>query len=380
MIGILGIGQTEFGRRSGRSLQSLVAEASRLAIADAGLKPADIDGVIPVGGYIHVEDVLAGAGLPLQVADAMPAPGGNAAVDSLRIASALIMSGQATTVLIVLAKNGASANRIEDRVKLLPGQQFRTQLERPHGWSAPVEWYAMICRRHMLEFGTTKEQLAEVSLSAYRFAQQNPRAMQRGKALTREKYHASPMIADPYQLYDCCLETDGAAAVVVSSRVPAAGSGSRCVELLAVASGRPQSPDELSNRPDWYEIGLSYAAPAAYERASMGPEDVDGAMIYDCFTFEVLHQLEVAGFCGKGKGGPFVASGAIGRGGSLPVNTHGGLLAEGHMTGMNHIAEAVRQLRGEAGANQIDEARHIAVTGWGDWGDGSLALLRGRSR
>jgi len=380
MIGILGVGQTEFGRRSGRSLQSLVAEASRAAIVDAGLKPADIDGVIPVGGYIHVEDVLAGAGLPLQVADAMPAPGGNAAVDSLRIASALIMSGQATTVLIVLAKNGSSANRIDDRVKLLPGQQFRTQLERPQGWSAPVEWYAMICRRHMLEFGTTKEQLAEVSLSAYSFAQQNPRAMQHGKALTREKYHSSPMIADPYQLYDCCLETDGAVAVVVSSRLPAAGSGSRRVELLAVASGRPQSPDELSNRHDWYEIGLSYAAPAAYERASLAPEDIDGAMIYDCFTFEVLHQLEVAGFCGKGKGGPFVASGAIGPGGSLPVNTHGGLLAEGHMTGMNHIAEAVRQLRGEAGANQIDEARHIAVTGWGDWGDGSMALLGGRSR
>jgi acetyl-CoA acetyltransferase len=100
-------------------------------------------------------------------------------------------------------------------------------------------------------------------------------------------------------------------------------------------------------------------------------------MIYDCFTFEVMHQLEVAGFCAKGKGGPFVASGAIGRGGSLPVNTHGGLLAEGHMTGMNHITEAVRQLRGEAGENQIEDPRHIAVTGWGDWGDGSMALLRG---
>ena len=377
MIGILGIGQTEFGRRSGRSLQWLVAEASRGAIADAGLRPGDIDGVIPVGGYINVEDVLAGAGLSLQVADAMPTPGGNAAVDSLRLASALIKSGQATTVLIVLAKNGSSANRIDDRIKLLPGQQFRAQLERPHGWSAPVEWYAMICRRHMHEFGTTKDQMADVSLSAYSFAQHNPRAMQRGKPLTREQYHAAPMIADPYQLYDCCLETDGAVAVVVSSKTPGPDAASRRVELLAVASGRPQSPDELSNRQDWYEIGLSYAAPAAYEAASLGPADMDAAMIYDCFTFEVMHQLEVAGFCAKGKGGPFVASGAIGRGGSLPVNTHGGLLAEGHMTGMNHITEAVRQLRGEAGENQIEDPRHIAVTGWGDWGDGSMALLRG---
>jgi acetyl-CoA acetyltransferase len=375
MIGIAGIGQTEFGRHSGRSLQSLVAEASRSAIADAGLRPGQIDGVIPVGGYIHVEDVLASAALPLQAADAMPTPGGNAAVDSLRLGSALIASGQASNVLIVLAKNGSSANRIDDRIKLLPGQQFRTQLEWPQGWSAPVEWYAMICRRHMVDFGTTKDQLADVSLAAYSFAQRNPRAMQYGKPLTREKYHAARMIADPYQLYDCCLETDGAAAVVLSAGNGGADPG-RLVEMLAVVSGRPQSPDELSNRPDWYEIGLSYAAPAAYELASVGPGDMDGAMIYDCFTFEVLHQLEVAGFCEKGKGGPFAASGAIGPGGSLPVNTHGGLLAEGHMTGMNHIAEAVRQLRHEAGPVQIEGARHIAVTGWGDWGDGSMAIFR----
>jgi acetyl-CoA acetyltransferase len=375
MTGIAGVGQTQYGRRSGRSLQSLVAEASRSAIADAGLRPAQIDGVIPVGGYIYVEDVLAGAGLPLQVADALPAPGGNAAVDSLRLGCALIGSGQAANVLIVLAKNGSSASRIDDRIKLLPGQQFRTQLEWPQGWSAPVEWYAMICRRHMVDFGTTKDQLADVSLAAYSFAQQNPRAMQHGRPLTRAAYHAAPMIADPYQLYDCCQETDGAAAIVLSAG-PSGGDGTRFVELLAVAAGRPQSPDELSNRSDWYDIGLSHAAPFAYEQAGVGPADMDGAMIYDCFTFEVLHQLEVAGFCEKGKGGPFAASGAIGPGGSLPVNTHGGLLAEGHMTGMNHLAEAVRQLRGEAGPVQIEGARHIAVTGWGDWGDGSMAILR----
>jgi acetyl-CoA acetyltransferase len=379
MIGIIGIGQTPFQRRSGRSLQSLVAEATRRALEDARVRPTEVDGVIPVGGYIHVEDILAAADLPLQVADATPAPGGNAAVESLRIGSALIQSGQAHIVLIVLAKNGSSVNRIGDRVGILPSQQFRTQLERPHGWTAPVEWYAMICRRHMAEYGTTKAQLAEVSLAAYAFAQGNPNAMQFGTVLTREKYEAAPMIADPYQLYDCCQETDGAVAILMAAGSRDGDQLRRSIELMAVVSGRPRSPDDLTNRPDWYEIGLSYAAPTAYERASLGPDDVDAAMIYDCFTFEVIHQLEVAGFCRCGEGGRFVASGAIGPDGSLPVNTHGGLLAEGHMTGMNHITEAVRQLRGEAGRNQLDRPRHIAVTGWGDWGDGSLALLRGPS-
>jgi acetyl-CoA acetyltransferase len=369
---ILGVGETPYLKRSGRSVQSLGAEAGRRALADAGLPATDIDGVIPLGGYLHAEDVLAGLGLSPQCATALPPPGGNSGVDSLRVAKALISSGQATTVAIVLAKNGASEARIGDRLTALPGQQFRTQLERPQGWSAPVEWYAMIARRHMLEHGTRKEDLAAVSLAAYGYAKGNPRAMQHSKSLTEERYLAAPMIADPYQLYDCCLETDGAAAVIVGADDH---RSERAVGVLGIASGRPQSPDDLTNRPDWYEIGLTFAAPVAYDQAGVGPADMDAAMIYDCFTFEVIHQLEVAGFCGVGEGGKFVSSGAIRPGGRLPVNTHGGLLAEGHLSGVNHVIEAVRQLRGEAGANQVDRPAHIAVTGWGDWGDGSLAVL-----
>jgi acetyl-CoA acetyltransferase len=211
-----------------------------------------------------------------------------------------------------------------------------------------------------------------VSLAAYGYAQGNPRAMQHSKRLTEERYLAAPMIADPYQLYDCCLETDGGAALVVGADDHRSG---RAVDVRGIAAGRPLSPDDLTNRADWYEIGLSYAAPAAWGQAGVGPTDMAAAMIYDCFTFEVIHQLEVAGFCGVGEGGKFVSSGAIQPGGRLPVNTHGGLLAEGHLSGVNHVIEAVRQLRGEAGANQLDRPAHIAVTGWGDWGDGSLAVL-----
>jgi acetyl-CoA acetyltransferase len=372
-VKLVGVGETRYSKRSGRSVQALAAEASRRAIGDAGLRPMDIDGVIALGGYIHAEDVLAGAGLRDQCATALPPPGGNSGVDSLRVADALISAGQAGTVLVVLAKNGASEARIADRITALAGQQLRAQLERPQGWSAPVEWYAVIARRHMLEYGTTKADLASVALAAYAFAQGNPRAMQYNHPLTEHKYRAAPMIADPYQLFDCCLETDGAVALVVTADRTADG---RAVDVLAVASGRPPSPDDLTNRPDWYQIGLTHAAPKAYEAAGVGPGDMDAAMVYDCFTFEVIHQLEVAGFCAAGEGGKFVESGTIGPGGALPVNTHGGLLAEGHLSGVGHVTEAVRQLRGEAGINQLESPVHIAVTGWGDWGDGSMAILR----
>lgn len=372
MIRIRGIGDTAYTRRSGRSVPDLAAEAGRAALADAGLPAGRLDAVIPLGGSLFTEDLMAGLGLSSRILDAAPPPGGNAAVAALRLAEVMTGGGAASSVLIVLARNGASGQRIEARARQLPGQQFRTQLEHPHGWSVPAQWYAMICRRHMAEYGTTKDQLAAVALSAYRYAQANPRAMRYGRPLTARQYHDADMIADPYQRYDCCLETDGAAAVLVTDEQPARP---RDVPVLAVETARPPSPDDLTNRPDWHHIGLTDAAPAAYRRAGIGPGDLDAAMIYDCFTFEVIHQLEEAGLCARGEGGRFVASGALDPGGTLPVNTHGGLLAEGHLGGLNHILEAVRQLRGEAGDRQLGRARLIGVTGWGDWGDGALAIL-----
>jgi acetyl-CoA acetyltransferase len=372
VIYIRGIGQTAYNRRSGRSVPDLAAEAGRAALADSGLAAARLDAVIPLGGALFTEDLIAGLGLSGRILDASPPPGGNAAVAALRLGEVMIGSGAIGSALIVLARNGASGQRIDARARLLPGQQFRAGLEHPHGWSVPAQWYAMICRRHMAEYGTTKDQLAAVALSAYQYAQANPRAMRYGRPLTARQYHDADMIADPYQRYDCCLETDGATAVLVTGQQQTAA---RDVPVLAVETARPPSPDDLTNRPDWHHIGLTDAAPAAYQRAGAGPEDLDAAMIYDCFTFEVIHQLEEAGFCPRGGGGPFAASGALDPGGKLPVNTHGGLLAEGHLGGLNHVLEAVRQLRGEAGDRQLARARLIGVTGWGDWGDGSMAIL-----
>jgi acetyl-CoA acetyltransferase len=370
LVRVSGVGETAYTYESGRSVPALAAEAARRALADAGLAAADVDAVIPLGGTLFTEDLIAALGLPGDIFDATPPPGGNAAVAALRLAEVFVAGGAAEVVLLVFARNGASGQRIAARAPLLPGRQFRTQLEHPHGWSVPAEWYATICRRHMAEHGTTKDHLAAVALSAHRYAQHNPRAMRYGRPLTARQYHEAPIIADPYQRYDCCLETDGATAVVLTS-----GERGRGVPLLAARSARPQSPDDLTGRTDWRRIGLSEAAPAAYESAGVAPSDLDAAMIYDCFTFEVVHQLEEAGLCPPGEGGRFAASGALDPDGRLPVNTHGGLLAEGHLGGLNHVVEAVRQLRGDAGVRQLDGPRLIGVTGWGDWGDGSMAIL-----
>jgi acetyl-CoA acetyltransferase len=343
------------------------------------MSPADLGAVVPVGGSLFTEDVVAGLGLRDDVLDVLPPPGGNGGLNSVGAAELILRAGAADVAVAVFARNGRSASRIGRRVSDLPGQQFREFLERPYGWVAPAQWYAMIAQRHMAVHGTSTDALAEVALTMRAHAQLNPHAMMFGKPMTREHYDASPMVSDPYRLFDCCLETDGAVAVVLTSRDRRSNpAGERDVRLLAFSSARPQSADDLTNREDWFRIGLTTAAPAVYERAGIGPADVDTAMIYDCFTFEVLHQLEEAGFCPRGEAGAFVLSGALRLGGRLPTNTHGGLLSEGHLLGLSHVVEAVRQVRGEAGDRQVPHARVAAVTGWGDWGDGSMALFGGR--
>jgi acetyl-CoA acetyltransferase len=373
---IVGAAMTEFSSDARRPAERLAIEVATSACADAGVDPNLIDGIVPFPHGPSAEDLITGLGLPDVRFTGVPHLGGASSVAGLRLAAMAVESGQADHVLAFVARNGRSGSRVEARVaNLLPGQRYRRNLEHPQGMTTPAQWYSLICRRHMHEFGTTRAHLGEVAVTMRAHAQLNEHAQMYGRPLTMEQYLAGRPIADPYWLYDCCLETDGAGAVLITTADRAADLRQRPVRLAGMAEGHAQSADDIINRRDIFNTGLTKAAPRAFGLAGVGPSDVDAAMIYDCFTFEVIQQLEEAGFCARGQGGEFVADGGIGLGGRLPVNPHGGLLSEGHIAGMNHVVEAVTQLRGQAGERQVAGAEVVAVTGWGDMGDGALAVL-----
>lgn len=374
---IVGIGSTAFTRRSGTGVDELAVEAATKALADAGLEPSDIDGVVAYPSGARAEDLVVPMGLENVAFSGTVQIGGASGVSSLQMAASAILSGLATTVLVFIARNGSSESRIGSRISsILPSPQLREAFEHPVGLYSPAQQYSIICRRHMHEFGTRRGDLAEVALTMRDNAQLNPAAQLYGRPLTMQEYLESRPIAAPYLLADCCLETDGAVALIVRA-ADRVDDPRRAVHLSGLGEGRPPSGDDLSNRDPYFDVGLTYAAPRAFEMAGITVDDLDIAFIYDCFTFEVIHQLEELGACERGEGGRFVREGNIRRDGRLPVNPNGGLMAEGHMGGLNNVVEAVRQLRGEAGPRQIDGARRAAVTGWGDFGDGSIAVLTG---
>jgi acetyl-CoA acetyltransferase len=378
---IAGIGETEYSRggpNSERSLLSLQLEAATRAVADAGLSSKEIDAVLPSQYGRPAEELAANLGIEDLRYSATVAMGGASPVACLQTAAMAIATGVATNVLIVTGFNFYSSRRVQALagVSAAPMAWIANDYYAPHGVVAPAQWYSLIARRHMHEFGTTPEQLGAVAVAMRRHAQMNEKALMREKPMTIDDYLASPVLFGPYRLLDCCLETDGAAAVVVTPAERASDSREKAVYVSGVATGHPYPADDITNRKDIFEIGLTQAAPRAFAMAGVGHGDIDFAQVYDCFTFEALQQIEEMGFCARGEGGAFVEGGRIELGGELPVNTHGGLLSEAHTLGMNHIAEAVRQLRGQAGERQVPDARVGVVTGWGDFGDGSIAVLR----
>jgi acetyl-CoA acetyltransferase len=372
---IVGVGQTDLSAKSRRSPTRLLVEATEAALADAALDGAAIDGIVPYPGGPSAEDIASVMRLPDVVFTATPHLGGASSVAALGLSKLAIESGEARCVLAFVARNGRSESPIDRRVETLPGQHLKNALEIPLGLSTPAQWYALTCRRHMHEFGTSREALGQVALTMRANAQLNPEAQMHGRPMTYEQYASSRVIADPYLLLDCCLETDGAAAVIIMAAETAPEHPHPPVPILAAKQGHPDSPDDLSGRRDLFDTGLTGAAPRAFTAAGLRPGDIDLAMIYDCFTFEVIQQLEEAGFCPRGEGGSFVLDKHIGLDGSLPVNPHGGLLSAGHLAGMNHVVEAVRQLRGQCGERQVPDVAHVAVTGWGSLGDGAMAIL-----
>ena len=376
---VAGIGETAYTRGATKSAFELQIESSRKAIADAGLTPKDIDGVIPIGIVGGTaDDFIDNFGIPDLRFSALVPHGGASPTMALQAAAAAIAAGVCNHVLITFGRNisaMASNNKAGARIHNMPQFHYVTEFEHPMGSSAPAQIYAPMARRHMELYGTTVAQFGEVAVACREHALLNGNAVMK-KPITLEDHRNSRMIADPFRLLDCSLESDGGAAVVVSSAERAADLRHRRVFISGVAAGHPDSPGAITQRPDICSLGLGKAAPRAFQMAGVTPADIDVAEIYDCFTYAVIRQIEDMGFCARGEGGPFVEDGRLRLSGALPTNTHGGLLSQGHVWGLNHIVELVRQLRGDAGLAQVANAEVGVVTGYGDLGDGALAIMR----
>lgn len=369
---VVGIGSTEFSKNSGRSVLSLATEASTKAIADAGLTPADIDGIIRCDFDVVTHHDLANSlGLPNLTYWSAHGPGGSAPCSMMASAVGAVLSGQAKHVLVFRSMNGRSGFRLgKGRNQLdagaIGGNGSYEEFFVPYGSVSPGQAWALLAQRHMHEYGTTSEHLGHIALAVRERANANPNAQLGQKTLTMDDYLASPVISSPLRMFDYCLETDGACAVVVSSTERAKDLAQPPVRISAVTMGSVPMPQggmaaPALMRPKPLLLPSVNIAAELYRRAGMGPADIDVAQFYDCFTITVLVQLEDYGFCGVGEGGPFAASGAIGKGGSLPINTAGGNLSEGYIHGMSHVVEGVRQLRGES-TSQVPNAETCLVT------------------
>jgi acetyl-CoA acetyltransferase len=251
------------------------------------------------------------------------------------------------------------------------------EFERPFGNTVASQWFAHAARRHMHEFGTTSADFGRIAVACRKHANQNPRALMFDKPMTLEQHQASPLIADPLRLLDCSLETDGATAVVLTTRERARDLPRRPVSLMGYGEGHGHPPTSITHKRDMTRIeGLEIAAKRAFARAGLGPADIDCAQLYDGFTWVVLASLEAVGFCAHGEGGAFVRDGRIELGGALPINTSGGLLSEGHCSGANLVSEAVRQLRREVEpGRQVPDCETVLVTAEGDFHEGAALIL-----
>lgn len=373
---IVGVGSTRFSRATERPSLDLMVEACVAALADAGLKGSDVNGLIPPPIIAPSEPLAANLGIEDLRYAVTHNQGGASPVASLQSAALAISQGIADTVLVTLGWHGMAPKfRSNEKISLPAMENTLKAYYLPHGATAPVQWYAWIATRHMLTHGITHDSMADVALACRKHAQLNPHAMMHGRPMTREDYYASPWISEPFRRFDCCLDNAGACAVVLTTVERARDLPHTPVTVLGASEGHPYPADDIPSRPDILKIGLASAAPRALAMAGIEASDADFLQVYDCFTYVVLLQLEALGLCEPGGAGEFVKDGRIELGGAFPINTHGGLLSEGHVWGLNHVIEAVRQLRHDAGERQVAGAKLGIVTGWGDFGDGSVAVL-----
>lgn len=365
---IAGIGATEFSKESGRSELQLSAEATLAALEDAGLDPADVDGLTTFTMDSSSEIALArelGMG-ELRFFSRINF-GGGAACATVQQAAMAVATGMADVVVAYRGFNERSGQRFGQVQQWAAAQVNTNGLDNawtyPHGLSTPAATVAMQARRYMHETGATSEDFGRVAVADRRHAATNPAAFFFERPITLEDHQASRMIADPLRLLDCCQESDGAVAIVVTSTERARDLRAGAVPILGAAQGSAGEAFVMTSyyRDDLGIPEMGVVGRALWEQSGLGPTDIQTAVLYDHFTPYVLMQLEELGFCGRGEARDFIADGAIEVGGRLPLNTHGGQLGEAYIHGMNGIAEGVRQVRGSS-VNQVDGVEHVLVT------------------
>lgn len=368
---IVGIGQTEFSKKSGRSELRLAVEAVKAAIADAGLEPSDIDGLTTFTHDTNPEiDIARALGIPELKFMSRIHYGGGAACAVVQQAVLAVLTGVAKHVVVYRAFNERSGRRFGAGQRNQPtgadAEQVAMSWLLPFGLVTPASWVAMFARRYMHEFGATSEDFGRVSVVARKHAANNPNAWFYGKPITLEDHQSSPWIVDPLHLLDCCQESDGGVALVVTAADRAKDMPNTPAYIRAAAQGASEDQHMMTSyyRPDDKMAELPEMALVArqlYATSGLTPQDINAAIIYDHFTPFVLPQLEAFGFCGRGEAKDFIRDGNLEIGGSLPLNTHGGQLGEAYIHGVNGVLEAVRQVRGTS-SNQVDGLDNVLVT------------------
>ncbi|MFP6580582.1 MAG: lipid-transfer protein [Myxococcota bacterium] len=364
---IVGIGQTEFTKNSGRSELALAAECVKNAIDDAGLSPADIDGMSAFTLDNTDEIELARTlGIPQLTFWGRIPYGGGAAVGIVHQAAMAVATGAAKYVVGYRALNGRSGQRYSMGVSgdIVTSDLVHWGYYMPSGLLTPASWVAMFTQRYLYETGCTSEDLGRVAVATRKHAVNNPNAFYHGRELTLEDHQSSRMIADPLRLYDCCQETDGGCAFVVITPERARDMQQPGAVIRGIAQG---STDDQEQMTSFYRDRIAtlpemdLVAKQVYAMSGLGPEDVEAAVIYDAFTSIVLFQLEAFGFCKPGEAKDFIKDGALEVGGRLPSNTHGGQLSEAYIHGINGVNEGVRLVRGTS-VNQPEKNDCVLVT------------------
>lgn len=366
---IVGIGATEFSKDSGRSEMSLACEAVAAAIADAGLQPSDVDGMVTYSTDNNPDvEIARHVGIGSLRHFSRVHYGGGAACGTIVMAAMAVATGVADAVVCYRAFNERSGRRFGAGVQDLPmaatAERAQFSWTTPSGQLTPASWVAMVARRYMHLYGATSEDFGRVAVAGRKHAATNPKAWFYEQPITLEDHQNSRWIVDPLHLMDCCQESDGGQALVVTSVERARDLPNKPAVIVAGAQGAGAEQwtmtsfyrDDIAQLPE-----MKVVADELWKSSGLTPADIQTAILYDHFTPYVLMQLEEFGFCARGEAKDFIRGGGLEIGGRLPANTHGGQLGEAYIHGMNGIAEGVRQVRGTS-VNQVGNVENVLVT------------------